>query len=153
MWLLSFGASIASLLPPLSCVSALFWYYESYGFVFSSILIHMSYIYFYINSSYRARSSEPQVVLSYLPNVSKIFTVSSYFQLNNTTYQNINAWYYKYSHYCLNFRILMLNFCNTIFHTIFLFILLHWFLFSNFANEYLIMLINKNKQNLICYCN
>ena len=60
------------------------------------ILIHMSYFYFYIFLSYRARSSEPQVVSRHFPIVIAFYIVSSYLQVNNTTYQRVSAWYWKY---------------------------------------------------------
>ena len=62
----------------------------------SSILIHMPYFSFIIIKSHHVRSSEPRVVSKYSYIVSASFTVSSYFQVNNATYQKISAISWKY---------------------------------------------------------
>ena len=62
----------------------------------SSILIHMSYFSFNIIPSYHVLSSEPRAVSSYLPIVSSFWRVSSYIQVNNTTYQKLSVISRKY---------------------------------------------------------
>ena len=62
----------------------------------SLILINMPYFSFNIILSYHLRRSEPRVVSRYLPIVSALWTVSSYIQVNNTTYQKVSAIYWKY---------------------------------------------------------
>ena len=49
---------------------------------------------------YQACSFELQVVSRYYPIGSAFCTVPSYFQVNNTTYQKVSAWFWKYSYYC-----------------------------------------------------
>ena len=75
----------------------------------SLILIHMPYFYFNIILSYHALSSKPRVVSRYLPTVSEFCRVSSYIQLNITTYQKVSAISWKYSYYCSIFGFLCMK--------------------------------------------
>ena len=59
----------------------------------SSILIHMSYFYFYIILSFHLRCSGPRVVSRYLQIFNTLCTVSSFIQVKNTTYQKVSAIY------------------------------------------------------------
>ena len=63
----------------------------------SWILVHMSYFYFIlIISSYRLRSSEALVFSRYLSIFGSFGTLSSYIQVNNTTYQKVSVISCKY---------------------------------------------------------
>ena len=57
----------------------------------SLILTHMSYFDFNIILAYHAQSSEPQVISRYSLIFSAFFPVSSYIQVNNTTYQKVSS--------------------------------------------------------------
>ena len=148
-----FGAIIAYLTSLYSCVSDMFRNYGYYGLVYVININTHVLLFFNIISSFYSCCSEPRVVSRYLPIVGALRTASSYIKENNTMYQKLIAIAWKYWYYCLIFRIFMLNFCNTIFHTYILLFYCVDFHFRFFYYKSLIISIIKNKQTLICYCN
>ena len=106
-----FREIVSYILTPSQQVSAILWNItitvwlqsQVHCVTYYFVLMHNIFIsqnkgthYTVIISSYRARSSEPQVVSRYQPIVSAFFFVPSFFQGNITTYQKVSAIYWKY---------------------------------------------------------